>query len=88
MYKPAMDRKVIRFVARLQSKQYKQVVNKMLSLQENPRPQDCKQLKRYKNGYRVDQGEYRILYTVDDSEQLVIVWRVGLRNDSKVYRGL
>ena len=88
MYKLTMEKKVIQFVTRLQSKQYKQVVNKILSLQENPRPQDCKQLEGYKGGYRVDQGEYRILYTIDEVEQLVTVWRVGLRNDSRVYRGL
>ncbi|MBM3240352.1 type II toxin-antitoxin system RelE/ParE family toxin [Candidatus Poribacteria bacterium] len=83
-----IEKRVIRFVADLQPKQYKQIVSKILSLQENPRPQDCTKLERYKGGYRVDSGEYRILYTIDDKEQLVTVWRVGLRNDSRVYRGL
>lgn len=88
MYKLTIEKKVIKFVARLQSKQYKQIVSKILSLQENPRPQDYKKLEGYKDGYRVDSGEYRILYTIDDKEQLVTIWRVGLRNDNRVYRGL
>ena len=77
MYKLTMEKKVIQFVTRLQSKQYKQVVNKILSLQENPRPQDCKQLEGYKGGYRVDQGEYRILYTIDEVD--VHTWHTKIK---------
>ncbi|BAY78405.1 MAG: type II toxin-antitoxin system RelE family toxin [Nostoc sp. ChiSLP01] len=72
----------------LQAKQFKQVVSKILSLQGIPRPQDCKALKGYEGGYRVDSGEYRILYTIDDENQLVDVFRVGKRNDDEVYENL
>jgi mRNA interferase RelE/StbE len=72
----------------LQAKQFKQVVSKIFSLQAIPRPQDCKALKGYEGGYRVDQGEYRILYTIDDEAQLVDVFRVGKRNDDEVYKNL
>jgi mRNA interferase RelE/StbE len=44
------------------------------------------ELKGYEGGYRVDQGEYRILYTIDDENQLVDVFRIGKRNDGEVYR--
>ena len=37
----------------LQAKLYKQVVSKILSLQGNSQPQDCKALKSYEGGYRV-----------------------------------
>ncbi|MEA5593715.1 type II toxin-antitoxin system RelE/ParE family toxin [Rivularia sp. UHCC 0363] len=73
---------------KLQPKQYKQVVSKILSLQGNPRPQDCNALKGYEGGYRVDQGEYRILYTIDDENKLVDVFRAGKRNDDEVYQNL
>jgi mRNA interferase RelE/StbE len=72
----------------LQAKFYKQVVSKILSLQGNPQPQDCKALKGYEGGYRVDQGEYRILYTIDEEAKLVDVFRVGKRNDGEVYKNL
>lgn len=72
----------------LQAKFYKQVVAKILSLQGNPQPQDCIALKGYEGGYRVDQGEYRILYTIDQESKLVDVFRVGKRNDGEVYRNL
>ncbi|MGJ5672814.1 MAG: type II toxin-antitoxin system RelE family toxin [Nostochopsis sp.] len=72
----------------LQAKQFKQVVSKIFSLQGNSRPQDCKALKGYEGGYRVDQGEYRILYTIDDENQLIDIFRVGKRNDDEVYKNL
>jgi mRNA interferase RelE/StbE len=72
----------------LQAKQFAQVAKKIFSLQGNPKPQDCKQLKGYPGGYRVDQGEYRILYTIDDELKMVDVFRVGKRNDDEVYRNL
>jgi mRNA interferase RelE/StbE len=72
----------------LQAKQFKQVVSKIFSLQSNPRPQDCKALKGYEGGFRVSQGEYRVLYTIDDESEIIDVFRVGKRNDDEVYRNL
>ncbi|MCM2407914.1 type II toxin-antitoxin system RelE/ParE family toxin [Anabaena sp. CCAP 1446/1C] len=37
-------------------------------------------MKGYQGGCRIDQGEYRILYTIDDDNKLVDVFRVGKRN--------
>ncbi|BAZ24423.1 hypothetical protein NIES4073_53180 [Kalymmatonema gypsitolerans NIES-4073] len=72
----------------LPAKQFKQVVSKIFSLQGNPRPPDYKALKGYEGGYRVDQGEYRILYTIDDENLLVDIFRVGKRNNNEVYKNL
>jgi mRNA interferase RelE/StbE len=72
----------------LPAKQFKQVVSKILSLMGNPRPQDYAALKGYEGGYRVDQGEYRILYTIDDDNKLVNIFRVGKRNNGEVYQNL
>lgn len=72
----------------LQTKQFAQVAKKIFSLQGNPKPQDCKQLKGYPDGYRVDSGEYRILYTIDLELKIVDIFRVGKRNDNEVYRNL
>jgi mRNA interferase RelE/StbE len=62
------------------------VVKKIFSLQTEPRPQDCKPLQGYPGCYRADQGEYRILYRMGESE--VEVFRVGKRNDDEVYENL
>jgi len=60
----------------LQTKQFAQVAKKIFSLQGDPKPQDCKQLKGYPSGYRVDQGEYRILYTIDDELLMADIFRI------------
>jgi mRNA interferase RelE/StbE len=67
-------------------KQFRQVVRKIFSLQAEPRPQDCKELKGHPGLYRVDQWEYRILYTIENDA--VEVFRVGKRNDDEVYQNL
>ena len=67
----------------LPHKHLRQIVMKVFSLQDNPRPPDSKKLGR---GYRVDSGEYRILYIIDDAKQLVTIWLVGKRNDDEIYR--
>ncbi|GBF79628.1 type II toxin-antitoxin system RelE family toxin [Aphanothece sacrum] len=70
----------------LQPKFIKQIVFKIFTLQDNPFPQDCKKLKGYEKGYRVDQGEYRILYTVENDK--IRIFKIGKRNDDEVYQNL
>ncbi|WP_226889117.1 type II toxin-antitoxin system RelE family toxin [Nostoc sp. MG11] len=70
----------------MQPKFFKQVMTKILLLAEDPRPQDYKQLKGYSGVYRVDQGEYRIIYKI--LEDAIEVFRVGKRNDDEVYENL
>ena len=69
-----------------QPKFFQQVMSKILSLIDNPRPQDYKALQGYSDYYRVDQGEFRIIYEIR-SEEVYIV-RVGKRNDDEVYQNL
>ena len=70
---------------RYTAKVYRQITLKVFSLQFNPRPQDCKPIGE---GYRVDSGEYRIYYEVNDGEKLVIVYWVGKRGDDEFYKEL
>lgn len=63
----------------------RQLLLKILALGLNPRPQDCKPIDR---GYRVDSGEHRIYYEIDDARQLVEVLLVGKRGDDEVYKRL
>ena len=87
-YSLQVDTKVAKAILDYQPKVFKQVVMKIFSLQSNPRPQDCKKLVGYEGGYRVDSGEFRILYTIDDSKKLVTVFLVGKRGDDEVYKDL
>ena len=41
-----------------------QICSKIEALRDNPRPQDIKPLEGRKHTYRIDSGEYRILYEI------------------------
>ena len=49
-------------------------------LENNPRPDGCKKLKG-RDGYRVRQGNYRIIYEVFDHILVVDVITIGRRKD-------
>lgn len=74
---------VLRDVKSYPAKVHRQIAIKIFALQFDPRPPDCK---RIGIGYRVDVGEHRVFYTVDDQERLVRVELVGPRNDQEIYR--
>lgn len=63
----------------------RQVFIKILSLRRNLKPQDCKELQNFTytgfKGYRVDQGEYRIIYAGDEKNKTVKVGHILNRNE-------
>lgn len=90
-YDLRIDDRVIKEMASLEAKIFRQLCMRIFHLSENPRPHDSEQLKGYKDpqaptrkGFRVDQGEYRILYTIDEQQRVVSIFRVGHRRE--VYR--
>lgn len=85
-YSLQIGKPAVKSLKALELKPFKQIMVKILSLQSDPKPQDCKALKGYPGGYRVDQGEFRILYTIEEST--ISIFRVGKRNDGEVYRNL
>ena len=74
-----------RFLDSLPPKQFRQVIRKVLSLLDDPRPHDTEQLKGYPF-LRNDVGEYRIVYDVrGDTLRLILI---GKRNDDEICRKL
>lgn len=59
---------------------YKAVKTKIASLANNPRAFGCEKLKG-RTGYRVRQGNYRIIYDIYDKILTVEVLRIGHRKD-------
>ena len=90
-YDLRIEDRVIKEMSSLVAKIFRQLCMRIFHLSENPRPHDSEQLKGYQDrqvpgrkGFRVDQGEYRILYTIDEQRKVVIIFRVGHRRE--VYR--
>ena len=62
----------------------RQVVERIRALSETPRPRGCEKLSGQSNRYRIRQGTYRIVYSVEDNELVVFVVKVGHRRE--IYR--
>ena len=54
------------------------------NLANNPRPAGCRKLQGSENAFRIRVGDYRVVYTVDDTVLIVAIERVRHRRD--VYR--
>jgi len=67
----------------IRRKDRKRLVAKIRRLAKEPRPDGCEKLSG-QDKYRVRQGHYRVLYSVDDSEPSVTIVKIGHRRD--VYR--
>jgi mRNA interferase RelE/StbE len=61
----------------------KRILSRIENLADNPRPSDCEKLTSQEL-YRVRQGKYRIVYSVQDNELTIWVIKVGHRKD--IYR--
>jgi mRNA interferase RelE/StbE len=79
---------VLDFLKNLQPKITAQIAKKVLSLNVDPLPADSKELKGYQGLFRVDSGEYRIIYRFLPADDLVEVILVGKRNDDEIYKQL
>ncbi len=85
-YSVTTARPADRDLRRLDGKIQRQVLAKIDALAENPRPQDVKLLHTADRIYRVDSGEYRSLYTIDDDKKSVVILHV--KNRREAYRNM
>ena len=60
------------------------IVERIQALAEDPRPHRCEKLAGYSNRFRIRQGNYRVVYLVDDQRREITIFKVGDRKD--VYR--
>ena len=61
-------------------KDVERILRRTRSLAEDPRPFGCQKLAGQAS-YRIRQGNYRIIYTIEDDRLIVIVVKVGDRKD-------
>ena len=70
-------------LAKIPASDYKKVKQAILDLANDPRPARSKKLKG-REGWRIRQGDYRVIYDIQDDQLIVIVLDVGNRKD--IYR--
>lgn len=61
-------------------KDRRRIVKRISSLAENPRPKGCEKLSG-QDRYRVRQGNYRIIYSIEDEKLIVHIIKIWDRKD-------
>ncbi len=82
-YLVIITRTVQKTLSKLPSPIATKLESAMLKLEDNPRPPGCKKLKG-REAYRIREGDYRIIYEIEDKVLRVVVVDVGNRKD--IYR--
>jgi len=69
--------------AGIPKKDLRRILRRIKTLENNPRPPGCEKLAGQER-YRLRQGRYRIVYSIQDNELTIWVVKVGHRKD--IYR--
>ena len=82
-YKIYFKRSAVKDLNTISKKDLQRIINRIDLLKEDPRPPGCEKLSGQER-YRVRQGNYRIVYSIQDDVLTVWVVKIGHRRD--VYR--
>jgi mRNA interferase RelE/StbE len=85
MYQIELRRRVQRALDKLPKSDFEAVIQTIRGLAETPRPRGIEKVKST-GLWRVRQGDYRIIYAIDDNEQVITILLVGHRRD--IYRAI
>ncbi len=80
IYKILIKPSAVKELKRTPKKDLERITKRILSLAKDPRPIGYEKLSGQKK-YRIRQGTYRIIYSIDDKELLVYVIKVGHRRN-------
>ncbi len=85
MYKIELRRKAQRSLDKLPKGDFDAILDAVKGLANSPRPKGVEKIKSA-GLWRLRQGDYRIVYSVDDGKKTVTVLRIGHRRE--IYRSL
>ncbi|MFH1382575.1 MAG: type II toxin-antitoxin system RelE/ParE family toxin [Chloroflexota bacterium] len=85
MYRIEIRRLAQRALDKLPGADFQAVIKAIRDLAQTPRPRGVEKVKST-GLWRIQQGDYRVIYAIDDNRQIIIVVRVGHRRE--IYRSL
>ncbi|HUO83556.1 MAG TPA: type II toxin-antitoxin system RelE/ParE family toxin [Thermoanaerobaculia bacterium] len=65
-------------------KDRRRLVERIRALADDPRPAGAEKLSGFKDRYRIRQGNYRVLYEIED--EVLVVYVVKVADRKEVYR--
>jgi mRNA interferase RelE/StbE len=82
-YEISVKKSAIKELENIPKKELQKLVKNIQALSEEPRPQGSQKLS-HKEQYRIRQGDYRAIYSIDDDNLNVYIIKVGHRKE--IYR--
>jgi mRNA interferase RelE/StbE len=79
-YKILIKPSAVKELKKISNPDFDRITEKIRKLSSDPRPKGCEKLSQQEK-YRVRQGNYRIIYLVDDAKQEVIIYKIGHRRE-------
>ena len=79
-YKITFRKSVSKDLKKIPKKDVLRILEAIKALAENPRPPQSKKLSGQEK-YRLRQGNYRVLYSIEDEKLIIQVVKVGNRRD-------
>ena len=79
---PAADRDVEKLEGRIRRHDFERLREAVNSLAAEPRPQGVRKIKGAERAYRIRVGNYRVVYEVYDSDNLVLILQVVRRSET------
>lgn len=81
MYKIIIEQRAIKEIESLPNEIIQDIIDSIRQLKTNPRPYGVKKLTGG-IGWRIRVRDYRILYTIDDKQKLITIYRVRHRREA------
>jgi mRNA interferase RelE/StbE len=79
---PAADRDLEKLKGRIRMQDFERLRNAVRSLAEEPHPPGVRKIRGAEKAYRIRVGNYRVVYDVYDSDNLVLILQVARRSET------
>jgi mRNA interferase RelE/StbE len=82
-YRIYIKQSAVKELESIPKKDLGKIIKRIQSLSQNPRPHGCQKLSA-RERYRIRQGNYRIIYSIQEEELTVHIYKIGHRRE--IYR--
>jgi mRNA interferase RelE/StbE len=82
-YRIYIKQSAVKELESIPKKDLGKIIKRIQSLYQNPRPHGCQKLSA-RERYRIRQGNYRIIYSIQEEELTVHIYKIGHRRE--IYR--
>jgi mRNA interferase RelE/StbE len=79
-YKLLIKPLAVKELKKISNPDFERIKEKIKKLSLDPRPKSCEKLS-HEEKYRLRQGNYRIIYLIDDKNREVTIYKIGHRRE-------